>query len=413
MGINRKYLLLGVDLFWVAVSPFAALFLRDNFAPYPEALEAAILYAVLGVVIAAVVFPIAGLNRSLWRYTSLTELMRLQLAVTVTVLLALLATFAHTRLADISRSLPLLQWFFLVAVMTGTRLAIRVWRERTAVPAQQFVRNAETEQVLIVGVNRLAEVYVRAMTEAGPKRFSIAGLLANGTHMHGRLLRSYKVLGVPEDVAKIVQELEVHGTFLNRIVVTEDLRRLSPGAQQALLNLERSAELRIDWLRELLGFGSTPEGVISHKRKSAVCWQRRHFFRANTPASIPEANLRPVCCGNSLSNYGAVFRGDDAIDCDRPRVAGRVLAEQARPLWPTFQVVQIPHDAWSARRAGRSVPDPHRVSKLGALLRQFDWTSCLSSITSWWARCPSSGLDLSSLLTTGQERMIGCWYAQG
>ena len=124
---------------------------------------------VLGVVIAAVVFPIAGLNRSLWRYTSLTELMRLQLAVTVTVLLALLATFAHTRLADISRSLPLLQWFFLVAVMTGTRLAIRVWRERTAVPAQQFVRNAETEHVLIVGVNRLAEVYVRAMTEVGAK----------------------------------------------------------------------------------------------------------------------------------------------------------------------------------------------------------------------------------------------------
>ena len=107
--------------------------------------------------------------------------MRLQLAVTVTVLLALLATFAQTRLTDISRSLPLLQWFFLVAVMTGTRLAIRVWRERNAVTEQQFVRGPETEHVLIVGVNRLAEVYVRAMTELGAKRFSIAGFLANGT----------------------------------------------------------------------------------------------------------------------------------------------------------------------------------------------------------------------------------------
>ena len=146
-----------------------------------EALEAAILYACLGLVIAIVVFPIAGLNRSLWRYTSLSELMRLQLAVTVTVLLALLATFTQTRLLDISRSLPLLQWFFLVAVMTGTRLAIRVWRERNAVPEQQLVRGPETEHVLVVGVNRLAEVYVRAMTELRAQKFSIVGFLANGT----------------------------------------------------------------------------------------------------------------------------------------------------------------------------------------------------------------------------------------
>jgi FlaA1/EpsC-like NDP-sugar epimerase len=159
--MNRKYLLLGIDLFWVALSPFAALFIRDYFAPRAEALTAAIVYAGLSLAIAAVVFPLAGLNRALWRYTSLAELVRLQLAVTVTVLLALLVTFAHTRLLDISRSLPLLQWFFLVAVMTGTRLAIRVWGERNAGAGQQFSRDPKTEHVLIVGVNHLAEVYVR------------------------------------------------------------------------------------------------------------------------------------------------------------------------------------------------------------------------------------------------------------
>ena len=84
-----------------------------------EALTAATIYAGLSFAIAVVVFPLAGLNRTLWRYTSLAELGRLQLAVTVTVLLALLATFAQTRLIDISRSLPLLQWFFLVAVDDG------------------------------------------------------------------------------------------------------------------------------------------------------------------------------------------------------------------------------------------------------------------------------------------------------
>ena len=64
MGINRKYLLLGVDLFWVLLSPFAALLIRDHFAPRAEALTAAIIYAGLSFAIALVVFPLAGLNRS-------------------------------------------------------------------------------------------------------------------------------------------------------------------------------------------------------------------------------------------------------------------------------------------------------------------------------------------------------------
>src|SRR4029079_12903280 len=115
VGMNRKYLLLGVDLFWVGLSPFFALLVRDYFAPHGNALTATTLYALLSVIVAAVVFPLAGLNRTLWRYTSFAELTRLQAVVTITVLLAVLITFAHTRLLDIPRSLPLLQWFFLMA----------------------------------------------------------------------------------------------------------------------------------------------------------------------------------------------------------------------------------------------------------------------------------------------------------
>ena len=86
-----------------------------------------------------------------------------------------------------------------------------------------------------MGVNRLAEVYVRSLADFAAQRFSIVGFLANGTQLNGRLLRSYKVLGVPEDLLKVAQELEVHGTWLDRIVVTEDLGRLSQPARQALL----------------------------------------------------------------------------------------------------------------------------------------------------------------------------------
>ena len=295
--------------------------------------------------------------------------MRLQLAVTVTVLLALLATFAQTRLLDISRALPLLQWFFLVATMTGTRLAIRVWRDRHAVPQQQFVRGPGTEHVLIVGVNRLAEVYVRAMTELGAKKFSVVGFLANGTHMNGRLLRSYKVLGVPEDLVKVVQELEVHGTLLDRIVVTEDLRRLSPAAQQALLDFERSAELRIDWLPELLGFASTPEVLqqgeaaapSTHEPSTLSGPKRGHRYPKRAFDLFVAALLFVI-----MAPLFAAITVLIAIDLGLP-----VVFWQSRPgrygrpfKMYKFRTMRAPHD-----EQGNRIPDQHRVSKVGALLR--------------------------------------------
>ena len=147
--------------------------------------------------------------------------------------------------------------------------------------------------------------------------------------MHGRLLRSYKVLGVPEDLPKVAQELEVHGTWLDRIVVTEDLRRLSPAAQQALLNFERSSEVRIDWLPELLGFGSTSEDVDRNqaRRKAPSADERPTLSGPTRRYRYPKRAFDLFVAAILLGNHGATLRCDNAVDSDRCRAAGCVLAE--------------------------------------------------------------------------------------
>ena len=200
-----------------------------------------IVYALVGVIVAAVVFPLAGVNRTLWRYTSLPDLLRLVLAVTVTLLLALFTTFALSRLEDIARSLPVIQWFFLVAAMAGTRIAIRIWRNRFTDAPLEFAGTPESQHILIVGVNQIAELYLRSVAEFAPGRLSVVGILASGVQLQGRLLGSFKVLGLPEDAARVVRELAVHGVPLDRIVVAESLARLSHRAREALFALERSS----------------------------------------------------------------------------------------------------------------------------------------------------------------------------
>ena len=369
MRLDRKYLLLGVDLFWVALSPFAALLVRDHFAPHAHALPAAVAYACLSVAIAAVVFPLAGLNRALWRYTSLGELVRVQLAVTVTVLLALLGTFAHTRLLDISRSLPLLQWFFLVGAMTATRLALRVWREQNAEDEQHFTRSSETENVLVIGVNQLAEVYVRALTEFGASRFAMVGFLANGTYMPGRLLRSYKVLGAPEDLMKIAQELEVHGTWLDRVVVAEHPSNLSPGARQALLEFEKSADVRVDLLPEMLGFGPLSEQLGAIRETETQSLRGQHLLppgrRHRYPKRLADVLAALVLLIVTAPLFAAIAVLT-ALDVGLP-----VVFWQHRPgrygrhfrLYK-FRTMRAPHD-----EEGNRIADEFRTSNVGALVR--------------------------------------------
>jgi lipopolysaccharide/colanic/teichoic acid biosynthesis glycosyltransferase len=370
VGIDRKYLLLGIDLIWVALSPFAALLIRDDFAPREQALAAAIPYACLGVVIAGVVFPIAGLNRTLWRYTSLSELMRLQLAVTATVLLAVMATFAQTRLLDISRSLPLLQWFFLVAAMTGTRLAIRFWCEQSSPTGLRRVVGPETEHTLIVGVNCLAEMYLQALADFGGQKRSIVGLLAKGAKLNGRLLRSHKVLGEPEDLSRVAHELEVHGTWLGRIVVTEELKRLSPAAQQALLDFEKASEVKVDWLPELLGLGSSAEEKIRGKKteepsggETPTLAEPSRWCRY--PKRVLDLFTAVVLLVLAAPLFGLIA-ALIAIDVGLPLVFWQNRpGRYGRPFkLYKFRTMRGPHDG-----QGNRIAEQTRASKFGALLR--------------------------------------------
>ena len=57
-----------VDLGWVALSALLAVFIRDNFVPLEQHLDAVNAYAVIAVATSAIVFSIAGIHRRLWQY---------------------------------------------------------------------------------------------------------------------------------------------------------------------------------------------------------------------------------------------------------------------------------------------------------------------------------------------------------
>ena len=155
----QRYGALATDLVGVAITPFVALLIRDNFNFYEPNWQAIIGYAAISFAMLSLALLIGGSHKALWQYTSLPDVLKIVALVTVALVLAVAVSFLESRLEGVARSVPVIQWFLLVGVIVGTRIAFRVWHER-ARRDRWAGTTTPVQHVLIVGVNSLTKVAV-------------------------------------------------------------------------------------------------------------------------------------------------------------------------------------------------------------------------------------------------------------
>ena len=373
----RSYARFAVDLACVALSPVIALLIRDNFVTAAYRLEALVPYALLSTLAGAMVFTLVGLPRSLWRYTSLTEILQLIAVITAVLLIAVSASFYLNRMQNVARSLPAIQWFILVAAMAGSRIAVRLSGERATRGRSQSA-SGRREHVLIVGVSDVTELYLRSVDEFAHGWLAVVGILAGERQLRGRSIRSHKVLGTPENIQGILSELDLHGVTVERIAVMQPFEQLSKDAQEALLVVERSSAIRVDWLVEKLGL--RPDGASGAPETLKAASDKGE----NQPPSVLEANqflLRgryhhikraidgaaAVCVTLALAPFLALVALVVAIDIGFPLVFW-----QQRPGkhgYPfklfKFRTMRAAHNA-----DGKRIPDQLRSSTIGDFMRR-------------------------------------------
>ncbi len=248
---KRKYLPLSVDLAWALLSGFAAVLIRDNLEFSLHRMASIVPTVGVTVIAAAIVFVAFGLHRSIWRYASLPDLMRIMAAVSVTILIVLFVGFAHNRLEGVARSIPLIQWVVMVGGMIGTRVFVRLTQGHLKRDKPLAIKSmVGAENVLIVGLGPLTELYIRAIKEFAPDQIAIVGILAQDEHLKGRLVQFHEVLGTPEEIRQVLETQSVHGVEISRIIVTRPFKKFSEQAQKALLAAERASNIRLDFFAE-------------------------------------------------------------------------------------------------------------------------------------------------------------------
>jgi lipopolysaccharide/colanic/teichoic acid biosynthesis glycosyltransferase len=383
----RRFFGLLLDLLLIVAAAAAAVVLRDNLEVLPDHLYAIIPYVSFAAIIGLIALVTLRADRVMWRYSTLNDYLRLVLAVAVIVAGASVLGFIYNRLEGIPRALPLIHGILLTMLLVGVRVLRRIRHtSRGAAPVAKLlvnempaVRGAE-KCVLIVGLTRLADLYIRSAVEFAPRTVRIAGLLGHKERYTGASVHQYNVLGMPEDVAEIVKTLEVHGVFLDSIVVAKRFETLSPAAQEALLELESSTSIRLEFLAESLGFvkGSQDSGPETAPAKAAG--ERSQVTFTYSPEEIASLYARPYWRIKRLADFAiaaillvlaapvmALVAIAVAIDVGIP-----VTFWQQRPgrggrpihLYK-FRTMGSAHDS-----RGRRIPDSERVSAAGNFLRR-------------------------------------------
>lgn len=168
------------------------------------------------------VFVLLGIHRGIWRYTSFDELVGILKAVTVATLIFLPVVFLVTRLEDLPRVVPFLQWPLLIALLTGSRLATRFILSGD-LTASVMRENTDRIPIVLVGPSERTEPFIREAqrldTESFPYR--IVALIDKDPGQAGHSIRGKRILGHYQSLRHTIDALDRMKRTPQKIVITD------------------------------------------------------------------------------------------------------------------------------------------------------------------------------------------------
>jgi lipopolysaccharide/colanic/teichoic acid biosynthesis glycosyltransferase len=377
--MRHRLVLSVIDLCLIGLATICAQLLRDSFETRPEQFLALLPY--LGLTLAAAIPSLAlfRLNRSIWRFSGMADYLSALGAAILIVATAVGLGFLVNRLEGVARSLPIIQAHLIAFGLVGVRVAARLRHNgRGRAAARPTPAAGELENILVVGVNLITELYLRSVAEFSAGRVQVMGLLAGKERNTGRLVQRYRILGRPEQIASILGDLEVHGAPICRVVVTLPFGELSPEARAALHEAEENLRIRVEFFADYIcgseRFKPAAPAVPPPGKMSAdmaptgvdapAALARRPYWRVKRVLDVAAATCLIVLLAPLLVLVAVlvvVDVGPPALFWQlRPGVGGRPFR-----LYK-FRTMGRPYDAEGCR-----IADADRLTAIGRFLRRF------------------------------------------
>lgn len=128
--------------------------------------------------------------------------------------------FLIFRLEGLPRSVPIINWFVLMAMLGGPRFVYRLIKDRRF----DWTLHADADAkvpVLLVGAGDEAELFIRASTRSQGATYRPIGAVAESSGRVGRNIHGVPVLGTVNEINNVVNALD-DVDRPQRMVLTKD-----------------------------------------------------------------------------------------------------------------------------------------------------------------------------------------------
>lgn len=231
--------------FWITLDVVLSIVAMD--------LALAIRYFVLGDfdtrgLVTAAVLPFAGCAaasflalrtyRTSWRHASISDLISIVYAATLTIVLYFFLAFFVIRLEGIPRAFVFLPWMMLILLMSGARVGYRLLRERRLFFARRSMAPGQVP-VLLVGAGMEADLFLRSLDRGAS--YYVVGMLDDATQ--GSTLHGVPVLGRLADAERVIEGFGDAGDRPRKLVLVD--REVAPARLQELVEISNRLGLTV------------------------------------------------------------------------------------------------------------------------------------------------------------------------
>lgn len=193
-------------------------------------------------------FIYAGFYRSLWRYASVQDALEIFKGVTIATVVAFFVTLYFRQFAPIPRSIFILDWFFLVALVSVSRLLWRLYRE------QYILRKASCgPRTLIVGAGDAGSMLLKEIRKQPQPVYDVIGFVDDDKEKRGMKLHGVKVLGDVRHLKALIRKYEVENVIIA-------MPSANKGAIRGVLDCCQKLEVRF---KTLPGINELIDGTVS------------------------------------------------------------------------------------------------------------------------------------------------------
>lgn len=195
----RRIVVTLIFLVQAALANYLAFIIRFESVLSPSNLKIFLMYLPILLCVRFVFFIQAGLYKGLWRYASVSDLMKIIKSTTLGSIVFLLTVHYILDDSNYPRSIMVLDWLLFIIISGGNRLFIRVFRE-------YMFSESLRKKILIIGAGDAGEMIVREMKNNPECAYEPIGFIDDDANKKGLTIHDVPILGSSSTIPEIIEK---------------------------------------------------------------------------------------------------------------------------------------------------------------------------------------------------------------